>query len=96
VACDSRKVQLQALFFALQGAKEDGAKFARDAVSRGAVAVLVKQLRLRLSVERRVDSSSRRAQSSCNRCREFLWPSRECAEARRRHGTNAKPHDFAD
>ena len=40
VACDSRKVQLQALFFALQGAKEDGAKFARDAVSRGAVAVV--------------------------------------------------------
>jgi len=25
------KIQLQALFFALQGAKEDGAKFARDA-----------------------------------------------------------------
>src|SRR5262249_47204840 len=40
VACDSRKVQLQGLFFALQGAKEDGAKFARDAVSRGAVAVV--------------------------------------------------------
>jgi len=40
VACDSRKVQSQGLFFALQGAKEDGAKFARDAVSRGAVAVI--------------------------------------------------------
>jgi UDP-N-acetylmuramoyl-L-alanyl-D-glutamate--2,6-diaminopimelate ligase len=40
VACDSRKVQPQGLFFALQGAKEDGAKFARDAVSRGAVAVV--------------------------------------------------------
>src|SRR5262249_6071999 len=40
VACDSRKVQLQGLFFALQGAKEDGAKFARDAVSRGAIAVV--------------------------------------------------------
>jgi UDP-N-acetylmuramoyl-L-alanyl-D-glutamate--2,6-diaminopimelate ligase len=40
VACDSRKVQSQALFFALQGAKEDGTKFARDAVSRGAVAVV--------------------------------------------------------
>src|SRR5215813_4590695 len=40
VACDSRKVQLQGLFFALQGAKEDGAKFARDAVSRGAVVVV--------------------------------------------------------
>ena len=40
VACDSRKVNPQGLFFALQGAKEDGAKFARDAVSRGAVAVV--------------------------------------------------------
>ena len=40
VACDSRKAQPQGLFFALQGAKEDGAKFARDAVSRGAVAVV--------------------------------------------------------
>ncbi len=40
VACDSRKVQSQGLFFALQGAKEDGSKFARDAVSRGAVAVV--------------------------------------------------------
>jgi UDP-N-acetylmuramoyl-L-alanyl-D-glutamate--2,6-diaminopimelate ligase len=40
VACDSRKVHLQGLFFGLQGAKEDGAKFARDAVSRGAVAVV--------------------------------------------------------
>ena len=40
IACDSRKVESRALFFALQGAKEDGAKFARDAVSRGAVAVV--------------------------------------------------------
>ncbi|HET9801934.1 MAG TPA: Mur ligase family protein, partial [Candidatus Acidoferrum sp.] len=40
VACDSRKAQPQGLFFALQGAKEDGSKFARDAVSRGAVAVV--------------------------------------------------------
>ncbi|HWZ97491.1 MAG TPA: UDP-N-acetylmuramoyl-L-alanyl-D-glutamate--2,6-diaminopimelate ligase [Candidatus Dormibacteraeota bacterium] len=40
VACDSRKAHPQGLFFALQGAKEDGAKYARDAVSRGAVAVV--------------------------------------------------------
>jgi UDP-N-acetylmuramoyl-L-alanyl-D-glutamate--2,6-diaminopimelate ligase len=40
VACDSRKAHPQGLFFALQGAKEDGVKFARDAVSRGAVAVV--------------------------------------------------------
>ena len=40
IACDSRKVQPQGLFFALQGAKEDGSKFARDAVSRGAVVVV--------------------------------------------------------
>ncbi|MGB7468117.1 MAG: UDP-N-acetylmuramoyl-L-alanyl-D-glutamate--2,6-diaminopimelate ligase [Candidatus Acidiferrum sp.] len=39
VACDSRKVQPQALFFALHGAKEDGNNFIRDAVSRGAVAI---------------------------------------------------------
>ena len=39
VACDSRKVQPRALFFALHGAKADGNAFIRDAVSRGAVAV---------------------------------------------------------
>src|SRR6266478_7951392 len=39
VACDSRKVQSQALFFALHGAKADGNAFLRDAVSRGAVAI---------------------------------------------------------
>jgi UDP-N-acetylmuramoyl-L-alanyl-D-glutamate--2,6-diaminopimelate ligase len=39
VACDSRKVQPQALFFALHGAKTDGNAFVRDAVARGAVAI---------------------------------------------------------
>ena len=40
VACDSRKVQPRALFFALHGAKADGNTFIRDAVSRGAVAIV--------------------------------------------------------
>ncbi len=39
VACDSRKAQAGALFFALHGAKVDGNAFVRDAVARGAVAV---------------------------------------------------------
>lgn len=39
IACDSRKVQSRSLFFALHGAKADGKEFARDAVSRGAIAV---------------------------------------------------------
>jgi UDP-N-acetylmuramoyl-L-alanyl-D-glutamate--2,6-diaminopimelate ligase len=39
VACDSRKVQPRALFFALHGAKADGNAFIRDAVSRGAAAI---------------------------------------------------------
>src|SRR6266852_1246468 len=39
VACDSRKVQPRALFFALHGANADGNAFIRDAVSRGAVAI---------------------------------------------------------
>lgn len=39
VACDSRKVQPRALFFALHGAREDGNAFVRDAVSRGAAAI---------------------------------------------------------
>src|SRR5260370_28150336 len=39
VACDSRKVQPRALFFALHGAKDDGNAFIRDAVARGAVAI---------------------------------------------------------
>lgn len=40
VACDSRKVQPRALFFALHGAKADGNEFTRDAVARGAIAVV--------------------------------------------------------
>jgi UDP-N-acetylmuramoyl-L-alanyl-D-glutamate--2,6-diaminopimelate ligase len=40
VTCDSRKVQPRALFFALRGAKADGNAFIRDAVSRGAVAIV--------------------------------------------------------
>ena len=39
VACDSRKVQLGALFFALHGAKADGNAFIQDAIKRGAVAI---------------------------------------------------------
>jgi len=39
VACDSRKVQPGALFFALHGAKADGNAFIQDAIKRGAVAV---------------------------------------------------------
>ncbi len=39
VACDSRKVQPRALFFALHGAKAEGTEFVRDAVSRGAIAI---------------------------------------------------------
>src|SRR5258708_2968216 len=39
VACDSRKVQPRAVFFALRGAKDDGNAFIRDAVARGAVAI---------------------------------------------------------
>lgn len=40
VTCDSRKVQPRAVFFALHGAKADGNAFIRDAVSRGAVAIV--------------------------------------------------------
>jgi UDP-N-acetylmuramoyl-L-alanyl-D-glutamate--2,6-diaminopimelate ligase len=39
LACDSRKVQLRALFFALHGAKADGNTFIRDAVAHGAAVI---------------------------------------------------------
>ncbi|MGH9677764.1 MAG: Mur ligase family protein, partial [Candidatus Acidiferrum sp.] len=39
VACDSRKVQPRALFFALHGAKVDGNVFISEAVDQGAVAI---------------------------------------------------------
>jgi len=39
VACDSRKVQAGALFFALHGAKTDGNAFLQDAIKRGAIAI---------------------------------------------------------
>jgi UDP-N-acetylmuramoyl-L-alanyl-D-glutamate--2,6-diaminopimelate ligase len=40
VACDSRKVERSALFVAIQGVATDGSLFARDAVARGATAVV--------------------------------------------------------
>jgi len=40
VTCDSRQVVPGALFFALQGAKADGARFVRDACERGAAALV--------------------------------------------------------
>jgi UDP-N-acetylmuramoyl-L-alanyl-D-glutamate--2,6-diaminopimelate ligase len=43
VACDSRKVQPGALFFALQGVQADGNAFIRDALARGAVAIASEQ-----------------------------------------------------
>jgi UDP-N-acetylmuramoyl-L-alanyl-D-glutamate--2,6-diaminopimelate ligase len=39
LAYDSRKAAMGALFFALPGEKADGAEFANDAISRGAIAV---------------------------------------------------------
>jgi UDP-N-acetylmuramoyl-L-alanyl-D-glutamate--2,6-diaminopimelate ligase len=39
VACDSRKVQPGALFFALQGAKADGNAYIQEALRRGAIAI---------------------------------------------------------
>jgi UDP-N-acetylmuramoyl-L-alanyl-D-glutamate--2,6-diaminopimelate ligase len=39
IACDSRKVQPGALFFALHGAQADGNIYIRDALKRGAVAI---------------------------------------------------------
>ena len=39
IACDSRKVAPGSLFFALHGAKDDGNKYVRDALERGAIAV---------------------------------------------------------
>src|SRR5271155_3025123 len=39
VVCDSRKVELRALFFALQGAKANGNTFIRDAVAHGAAVI---------------------------------------------------------
>ncbi|MFZ0739512.1 MAG: UDP-N-acetylmuramoyl-L-alanyl-D-glutamate--2,6-diaminopimelate ligase [Candidatus Acidiferrales bacterium] len=39
VACDSRKVALGALFFALHGTKDDGNRFIADAMARGAKSI---------------------------------------------------------
>ena len=39
VACDSRKVVADTLFFAMPGAKTDGNEFVADATERGAVAI---------------------------------------------------------
>ena len=39
IVCDSRKAVTRSLFFALQGAKEDGNRYIRAAIERGAVAI---------------------------------------------------------
>jgi UDP-N-acetylmuramoyl-L-alanyl-D-glutamate--2,6-diaminopimelate ligase len=39
IVCDSRKAATGSLFFALQGAKEDGNRYIRDAIERGAIAI---------------------------------------------------------
>jgi len=39
IVCDSRKAVTGSLFFALQGAKEDGNRYIRAAIERGAVAI---------------------------------------------------------
>jgi len=39
IFCDSRKVVAGSVFFALHGAREDGNKYVRDAIARGALAV---------------------------------------------------------
>ena len=44
IACDSRKAAPGFVFFALHGAKEDGNKYVRDAVERGAMAVASEDL----------------------------------------------------
>src|SRR5579871_6026942 len=43
LALDSRKVEPGALFFAIPGSKHDGTGFAREAVLRGAVAVVAEK-----------------------------------------------------
>ncbi|MGH9711004.1 MAG: UDP-N-acetylmuramoyl-L-alanyl-D-glutamate--2,6-diaminopimelate ligase, partial [Candidatus Acidiferrales bacterium] len=45
IAYDSRKVTPDAIFFALQGEKEDGNRYVPDALERGAVAVASEQAR---------------------------------------------------
>jgi UDP-N-acetylmuramoyl-L-alanyl-D-glutamate--2,6-diaminopimelate ligase len=45
VACDSRKVNPGALFFALHGSKADGNVFIEDAIKRGAVAIASEEAR---------------------------------------------------
>ena len=39
IACDSRKVTRDTLFFALPGAKADGNEFVASSIERGAIAV---------------------------------------------------------
>ena len=39
IVCDSRKAVTGSLFFALQGVKEDGNRYIRDAIERGAIAI---------------------------------------------------------
>ena len=43
IAADSRKVKAGFLFFAIAGAKADGAHFAKQAAAAGAVAVAAEQ-----------------------------------------------------
>ena len=74
VTCDSRKVRDGALFVAVHGTATDGNLYAKDAVARGARAVLSAERGARgLVANRGMDSSERAAKSAGDCGGELLW-----------------------
>ncbi len=97
LGCDSRKVQPGSLFFALHGAKTDGNAFVKDAVERGAVAIVSEERQpADLPEKSFVDSRARSAQVAGDCGGEFLWASRASVEDGCRDRHERQDHDDVD
>jgi hypothetical protein len=98
IACDSRKAAPGFVFFALQGAKEDGHKYVRDAVERGAIAVASEDpAASRSFAGRSLDSSRRKPQVVGGLGGEFFWaPCEGFAIACRYRDQRENDYNFTD
>jgi len=57
LAYDSRKIEPGNVFFAIKGLKDDGSKYIKDAISKGASAVIIESSADKLNDEREVTTA---------------------------------------
>ena len=92
VAHDSRAVSPGSVFVAIRGQRADGAKFAADAVKRGAVAIVAESAAPG-RLPGAVDQDDGRAPRARGAGRHLLRPAERLAHGRRRHRHERQDHD---